>query len=190
VGVLALYYAAQVAVLVWLVRRRSGDVTIALGLRGPARGAAGLAADAGLVLATLGVTRFFAWLYAYITLEFGLMPTQGVDLPGLFGTSAGGVVLAVIMVVVVGPVVEEAVFRGALLKGLAVRFGEWPAIVVQAGIFSALHRSLWLAIPMLVLGIALGWIARQRDSLWPPIIAHGLYNAITVAAAFLVATTA
>jgi membrane protease YdiL (CAAX protease family) len=115
------------------------------------------------------------------------MPEASVSLPGLFGSDAVGLLLAIVMVVVVGPLVEEAVFRGALLEGLAARFGVWPAIFVQAALFAAFHRSLWLLFPTFVLGVALGWLAHERESLWPPIAMHALYNAITVAAAFLVA---
>jgi membrane protease YdiL (CAAX protease family) len=72
-----------------------------------------------------------------------------------------------------------------LLQGLTARFGTWPAILVQAGVFAVLHRSLWLLFPTFVLGVTLGLLARNRASLWPPVAMHALYNAITVAAAFL-----
>ena len=83
--------------------------------------------------------------------------------------------------------VEEAVFRGALLEGMTARWGVGVAVVAQAALFAAFHRSLWLLFPTFVLGLALGWLAHNRESLWPPIALHALYNAITVAAAFLVA---
>lgn len=185
VGVLVLYYAVQVAVLVWLVRRRGGEPAAALGLSRPPAGPLRIATSVGLVLAGLVVTRLLASAYAYLTRVWGLMPAEGLDLPSLFGADAAGVVLAVAMVVVVGPVVEEVVFRGALLEGLMARLGPWPAIVAQAGLFAAFHRSLWLLFPTFVLGVALGWLAHERESLWPPIALHALYNAITVAAAFM-----
>ena len=81
---------------------------------------------------------------------------------------------------------EEAVFRAALLEGLAARFGAMPAILIQAALFAALHRSWWLLFPTFVLGVALGWLAHERGTLWPPLLLHALYNAITVTAAFLV----
>lgn len=187
IGVLLLYYAVQVAVLVWLVRRRGGDTLAALGLRsGGSGGVLRAVSSAGLVVGGLVVTRLLASVYAYLTRAWGLMPAEGADLPALFGADATGFVLAVVMVVLVGPVIEEAVFRAALLEGLAARFGVWPAIVAQAALFAALHRSLWLLFPTFILGVVLGYLAHERESLWPPIVMHGLYNAITVAAAFLV----
>lgn len=187
IGVLALYYAVQVAVLVWLVRRRGGEPAAALGLAGGDRSPARILTSAGLVVGGLVATRLVASVYAYLTRAWGLMPADGADIPSLFGADALGFVLAVVMVVLVGPLVEEAVFRGALLGGLAARFGVMPAIVAQAVLFSALHRSLWLLFPTFILGLVLGWLAHERGSLWPPVVMHGLYNAITVAAAFLVA---
>lgn len=187
VGMLALYYLVQILILMWLVRRRGGEPAAALGLRRAGTSARHVLTSAGLVVAGLIVTRLIASLYAYVTRAFNLMPSSASDLPTLFGANATGFILAVAMVVVVGPVVEEAVFRAALLEGLAAKIGAWPAIVVQALLFAAFHRSLWLLFPTLVLGIVLGWLAHARESLWPPILLHALYNAITVAAAFLVA---
>ena len=189
VAVLAAYYAIQVAVLVWLVRRRGGEPVAALGLRisGASRRTALI--SAWMVVAGLVVTRLVASLYAYTTRELGMMPSGSVDLRALFGSNTVGVLLAVLMVVLIGPAVEEAVFRGALLEGLSARFGTWPAILAQAALFAAFHRSWWLLFPTFVLGIVLGWLAHERQSLWPPIALHALYNALTVAAAFVVPIT-
>jgi len=187
VGMLALYYVVQIAVLVWLVRRRGGEPAAALGLRPVDTTFRHALTSTGLVVVGLVGTRLVASLYAYATRSFGLMPSSATDLPTLFGANTSGFVLAILMVVVVGPVVEEAVFRAALLEGLAARLGVWPAIVAQALLFAAFHRSLWLLFPTFVLGLALGWLAHNRESLWPPILLHALYNAITVAAAFFVA---
>lgn len=187
VGMLALYYIVQVAVLVWLVRRRSGNLAAALGLRSESATVRHAATSAMLVVVGLIVTRLVASLYAYVTRVMDLMPSAVTDLPALFGADASGFLLAVAMIVVVGPVVEEAVFRAALLEGLAAKFGAWPAILLQALLFAAFHRSLWLLFPTFVLGVVLGWLAHSRESLWPPIALHALYNAITVAAAFMVA---
>jgi hypothetical protein len=102
-----------------------------------------------------------------------------------FGAGTTGLVLAAVLVVFVGPIVEELVFREVLLKGMLPRFGAPAAIGVQALIFAALHRSLWLFVPMVVLGAALGWLAKARGGVRPAIAVHAAYNAITVAAAFV-----
>lgn len=188
--VLALYYAVQVGVIVWLVRRRDGDPASALGIRHEVHAWYEALRSVGLVIAGLVVTRALASVYALITREMGLLPRSVTDLPSVFGGGGAGFALAVLMVVLIGPTVEELVFRGALQEGLAARLGVWPAIVVQAALFAAFHRSWWLLLPTFILGVVLGWLAERRDSLWPPIALHALYNAITVVAAFLVSVPA
>ncbi|MBN2847917.1 MAG: CPBP family intramembrane metalloprotease [Coriobacteriia bacterium] len=184
--VLALYYAAQVGVIVWLVHRRGGDPALALGIRHESHPWQEVLGSAGSVIVGLVVTRALASVYALVTREMGLLPHSVTDLPSVFGGGGAGFMLAVLMVVLIGPTVEELVFRGALQEGLAARFGVWPAIVVQAALFAAFHRSWWLLVPTFILGVVLGYLAERRDSLWPPIALHALYNAITVVAAFLV----
>ena len=188
--VLALYYAVQVGVIVWLVKRRGGEPLRALGMAHRPWSFGDVARSTGLVVAGLVVTRLLASLYAFITRELGLLPQSATDLPALFGSGEAGFLLALLMVVVIGPTVEELVFRGALQEGLAARFGVWPAIIVQAALFAAFHRSWWLLVPTFILGVVLGWLAEDRDGLWPPIVLHALYNAITVVAAFVVSVPA
>lgn len=188
--VLALYYAVQVGVIVWLVRRRGGEPLRALGIAHEQHSFGQVARSTGLVVVGLVVTRLLASLYAFITRELGLLPQSATDLPALFGSGEAGFLLALLMVVVIGPTVEELVFRGALQEGLAARFGVWPAIIVQAALFAAFHRSWWLLVPTFILGVVLGWLAEDRDGLWPPIVLHALYNAITVVAAFVVSVPA
>ncbi|MGB4593853.1 MAG: CPBP family intramembrane glutamic endopeptidase, partial [Coriobacteriia bacterium] len=184
--VLAAYYAVQIAVLGWLVRRRDGVFSDALGLRGSGDGPREALASAGLVLGGLVATRVLATLYGLATRAFGVTPDTSA-VTRVFGTTPIGLTLAALMIVLVGPFVEECVFRGALLRGLEARIGAWPAIVAQALLFAAFHRSWWLLVPMTVLGLSLGWLAHERRSLWPAIGLHAAYNAITVAAVVLVA---
>lgn len=183
---LAVYYGIQIWLLGYLVRRRDGVFADALGLSRQGGPMADAAASAGLVLAGLVGTRAIATVYSQITSSLGLMPAAGADtITHVFGTSPGGLILAAVMLVVVGPFVEECVFRGALLRGLEARIGAWPAVIVQALLFAAFHRSWWLLFPMTVLGIALGWLAHERRSLWPAIALHAAYNSLTVGAVVL-----
>jgi len=180
---LAAFYAVQIWLLRFLVRRRDGSFADALGLSRQEAAFGEIAQSVGLVLAGLVATRVIATLYGVVTREFGLMPGAGADtITHVFGTSGGGLALAGFMLIVVGPFVEECVFRGALLRGLEARIGAWPAIVAQALLFAAFHRSWWLLFPMTVLGIALGWLAHERKSLWPAIALHAAYNALTIGA--------
>jgi membrane protease YdiL (CAAX protease family)/ferredoxin len=183
IAVLTVYYALQIALLWWLVRRRGGSFAESFGLGRLNTPLAEKLRSIGLVIAGLLGTRVIATVYGLVTRELGLTPQAGTDtVTRVFGTAPGGLLLAVVMLVFIGPFVEELVFRGALLRGLEARLGMWPAIVIQAVLFAAFHRSWWLLLPMTVLGIALGWLAHERRSLWPAIVLHGLYNALSVAA--------
>lgn len=183
IGVLAVYYALQIALLWWLIHRRDGSFSEAFSLGRIGTTVSEKFHSAWLVLVGLLGTRAIATVYGLVTRELGLTPQAGTEtVTRVFGTAPSGLLLAVIMLVFVGPFVEELVFRGALLRGLEAKLGIWPAIVIQALLFAAFHRSWWLLLPMTVLGIALGWLAHERRSLWPAIALHALYNALSVAA--------
>lgn len=183
---LAAYYSVQLIVLAWLVRRREGEFPDALGLRHAGGGAREAVVSAGLVLGALVATRTAATVYGLITRQFGITPDTSA-VTRVFGTTPVGLTVAALMVVLIGPFVEECVFRGALLRGLEARIGAWPAILAQALLFAAFHRSWWLLVPMTALGVALGWLAHERKSLWPAVATHAAYNALTVLAVVLVA---
>ena len=105
----------------------------------------------------------------------------------LFGMGGGGLLLAVLMVVLAGPFVEEIAFRGVVLGAAGPRWGMWPAIVASAALFAFAHVTAWMVVPTFVLGIALGWLAWTRGSVWPAIALHVLYNGVVVGAAFWLA---
>jgi membrane protease YdiL (CAAX protease family) len=95
--------------------------------------------------------------------------------------------LTVLIVVLLGPVVEEIVVRGVVLGALRQRLGRWAAIAVSAAMFAVLHASVWSMAPLMFLGLALGRLAVDRRSLWPAIGLHVLYNAAVIVPAFLIA---
>jgi membrane protease YdiL (CAAX protease family) len=56
------------------------------------------------------------------------------------------------------------------------------AILASAMLFGLSHWGQGLAwIPLVILGIALGELARRRGSLVPAILLHALFNAVSVA---------
>jgi membrane protease YdiL (CAAX protease family) len=75
---------------------------------------------------------------------------------------------------------EETLFRGFLQTELADRYGEWPAVVIQAGAFSVAHvgyypfTALYLFAAAFAGGLVYGWLRKRRGRLLAPGIAHGL----------------
>ena len=86
-------------------------------------------------------------------------------------------------VVLVGPLVEEALFRGALLATLRARFGDGWAIGISAILFGLVHLPdlawLWYAVPNLVLiGLVCAWLRVRGGSIWPAFVAHAVNNSL------------
>jgi uncharacterized protein len=89
-----------------------------------------------------------------------------------------GVVAATIV-----PFAEELFFRGLGVRALAF-LGTSGAILATALAFGLGHGIL-VALPVFVaFGVALGWVRVRSDSVWPCVIAHGLFNALALVAAY------
>ncbi len=85
-----------------------------------------------------------------------------------------------LLVVLVAPVCEEMLFRGLVLRRLAVRYGAFPAIAFTAVAFAAIHMNPARFPDVLFAGLGLGWIARCSGSILPCIVVHGLHNAAPI----------
>lgn len=181
---LVAYDAALVALLWYLARRHGVDPSTAYRIDGAPEWSAALLAP----LVALGCW-LFSVTYRTIVLAMGVQPGsgEGADLSRIFGPGPTGALLTVMAVAVLGPVLEELLLRGVVLGAVRDRFGDWPAILVSALAFAALHASLWSLLPLTVLGVGLGWLATRSRSLWPAIAAHVLYNGVLVAAALYTA---
>lgn len=90
---------------------------------------------------------------------------------------------------VVAPIVEELFFRRILqgwlerrlTPGLGAAQAGGVAIASAAVLFAAAHLGQGLAwVPLVGLGIVLGVLARQTGSIVPGILAHALFNAVSV----------
>jgi membrane protease YdiL (CAAX protease family)/NAD-dependent dihydropyrimidine dehydrogenase PreA subunit len=183
-GILTLYYAAQLALFAALGLRKGVGVREAFGLKRVQV----LPAAIGVTL-LLVATRVFALVYGVVAESLGWqMPTgPTTNITQYFGRDTLGLVLTVVMVVIIGPFFEEAVFRGVFLNAVQDRYGGVVAIWASAVLFAAFHLSAWLFLPLVVMGLAAGWLAVRRGSLWPAYALHLTYNAVAVFAAFVLA---
>ena len=91
-------------------------------------------------------------------------------------------VVGFLAIALVGPVAEEAFFRGFVFSGLAAQWGVWPAALVGAGIFAVTHGQVALMIPAFASGLLFTWTFRRTGSLWPGVLAHVSQNALAVSA--------
>jgi len=100
--------------------------------------------------------------------------------------SLPSLVFLVIFVAVVGPVFEEIFFRGFAYQALRRRWSRWPSILLTALLFSALHASFSVFLPIVGLGVLLACVFESSGSLVPSIVIHVCQNSVAVVGALLV----
>lgn len=86
-----------------------------------------------------------------------------------------------LVLAVLAGICEEFFFQGAL-QPLLTRWVNNPhiGILLTAFIFSVLHFQFYGFIPRFALGVYLGYLFYWGRSLWLPILAHVLHNAISI----------
>ena len=88
--------------------------------------------------------------------------------------------------IVVAPVTEELLFRGALFGSLRARIGSRAAALLSSLLFAAVHGSLTALVPLFVLALVLCWVYERSGSLVAPVAVHMLNNATSLLPLFLV----
>lgn len=79
-----------------------------------------------------------------------------------------------------GPILEESVFRGCLLPLIARACGNSTAVILTAGIFALFHGPTDLAhwISLMLTGIAYGWVRVVSGTTTAAAFTHAVYNLI------------
>ena len=108
-----------------------------------------------------------------------LQPDQGITEDAILG--GAGAVASVLMIVVIGPFTEEVFFRGFIFPALRARLGLGLALVVSGAIFAVFHVDPKVMLPIFVTGVMLAWLYHKTGSIWPPLVAHALQNALALA---------
>jgi len=136
------------------------------------------------------------WITAVACELFVIVLVQALEIPLTSNTEGIGeldldrtyVVSLLIAAVVAAPIVEELVFRGALLRGLRSRMPAVAAIGVQGALFGLAHvdpvrgaGNIGLAIVLAAVGVALGGAAYLLHRIGPVVIAHAILNAVVMA---------
>jgi membrane protease YdiL (CAAX protease family) len=104
------------------------------------------------------------------------------------GTTEFAVLLLNILIIAVLPALgEEMIFRGLLLPIIR----RWTnskhlAVWISAFLFSAFHLQFYGFLPRLVLGALLGYLFIWTKSLWAPVLAHFVNNALALVLIFMI----
>ncbi|EHJ02209.1 Abortive infection protein [Clostridium sp. DL-VIII] len=116
-------------------------------------------------------------LYAIILNELKItIPTPDFTFP----SQTVYLILFLTYVCLVGPILEEIIFRGFILKSMQ-RYGNLTAIIVSSILFSMFHLNLVQFINPILMGIILAFIATKSKSIVPSIIVHVFNNTINFA---------
>ena len=86
------------------------------------------------------------------------------------------ILLALPVVCIAAPIVEETVFRGVLYRWLRGVLPIGAAMAVSGAVFAALHAVTLLFLPLMGFGILLAWIYERSGSIWPGVLVHALFN--------------
>lgn len=94
-------------------------------------------------------------------------------------------ILAIFLIVIVAPIIEELLFRGFLLNFIKKYLGRSGAVVLSALAFSLFHFSfsqnlgnLPLLFSLFTLGIFLGYVYERQRSLFASLALHMTFNVI------------
>jgi membrane protease YdiL (CAAX protease family) len=143
-----------------------------LALRRPASWPRSLGVSAGVFVA----------VYVFgVALDPFLHPgrEQGLTPSGWNSHHAAQFVASFLAIAVLAPIVEELTFRG-LGVSLLEQWGRWFAIVAVGLLFGLAH-GLVEGLPILVvLGSALAWLRLETRSVYPGILLHATFNALTL----------
>lgn len=166
----------------FIVLRARGTGPEALGLVGPQSSSAYLGA--------LGLYVPFVFLYfgllvawAHLARRLGWDEQQEV-LALLLGLGGRELALACVLAVVVGPFIEELLFRGVLQGACAEFFGPRQGWLLASTLFAVMHGLVGLP-GLLALSLLLGWLRQRTGSVFVPFVVHALHNGLTLALALL-----
>ena len=89
--------------------------------------------------------------------------------------------LGILGIVLIGPIVEEIVFREGVLRQLLVKgFTPWWSVAVSALIFGCIHFNPVQIVGGTIFGIVLGWLYLRTGDIRLPALLHVLNNALAV----------
>lgn len=134
-----------------------------------------------LVFAALVTTHFLAWIYRSVVLpvyDQGGIIGGGSQMFSYIQENEGWLEMTgfLILALIVGPIMEEVVFRGYLQSSLAKRFPAWGAIAITSLVFMAGHGPMVLWPMYFMFSYVWGWSFLRTGSLKTAILLHVLSN--------------
>lgn len=116
------------------------------------------------------------WLSEFVTSNLSFLP----DWMEATFTGMSGSVMGILSLAVLGPILEELLFRGAVTKELLKRYKPGTAIVLSGLLFGLFHINPAQVVGAILIGFFFAWLYYRTRSLVPGIVLHILNNGMTV----------
>ncbi len=93
--------------------------------------------------------------------------------------------LGVLVTVILAPLCEELVFRGALLGGLVKKYGVAASVLISGAAFALMHMNPEQTVYQFCLGCVCAWFAICSRSVLPSMLLHSGNNFVAVLLEFI-----
>jgi len=164
-----------VALMVWEIKRLRLSRAKALAMR-----ASPLSRFAPVAVIGLGVVVIGNDIEAGVEALLP-MPEFFRNLMNSLGDMSAYPIGALLAMVVIAPVTEEAVFRGFILRGLLNQgAGARTAVLLSAFLFAVMHLNPWQGVAAFFIGLVLGWVYLRTRSLALCMTLHAINNGFSV----------
>ncbi|HUX88968.1 MAG TPA: type II CAAX endopeptidase family protein [Chloroflexota bacterium] len=114
----------------------------------------------------------------------GVQQTQEQMFSGVVGAPLGQFIGVFIAGAVIAPICEEIFFRGFVFTVVRQTHGIFAAFVISAVLFALAHANLQAFIPILFIAVVFAYVYSRTGSLVPSMVAHGMNNALALAALY------
>jgi membrane protease YdiL (CAAX protease family) len=134
-----------------------------------------------LVIAALASTHFLALIYRSVILpvfDQGGITGGGSKMFNFIQTNGGVLQMEIflLLALLVGPIMEEIVFRGYFQSSLAKKIPAWAAILLTSIVFTVGHSPIILWPMYFLFSVTWGWIYLRTGSLKMAILIHIMSN--------------
>ncbi|MCR4830277.1 MAG: CPBP family intramembrane metalloprotease [Pseudobutyrivibrio sp.] len=134
----------------------------------------------GLVLLCIGMQYVSEFLMDSLSAAFPSWLEEYIEIFEAAGFDGDVSLLLILYVLLLGPIVEEIIFRGIVYSAAKKVMPYYFAIIVQALLFGAFHMNPIQSCYAFVLGLGMGYVMYLYDNLLLSIIIHISYNIMGV----------
>ena len=110
-------------------------------------------------------------------------PTYDDQIMGLFKIEQP--ILAIFVIGIVAPLVEELIFRGMVYQELEKSFSVSMVIFLQAALFGLIHPIGLQKIQTFIMGLFFGYVRAKTKNVWPSTVMHMTNNIIACLLVFV-----